>query len=234
MKLFSVHILIQLFWWLLHSINLAMVRRFCSLLICLCLLSVYAEAQPGGNSQSVTTSNNKHLIQAGILHKLPQYVEWPSKVDTFVFSFLGKTLTQQKLGSVLEYYNIKKFGTVDPMKIAISCNNQICYVPVKVYRYNRTQDFTASGVNSPVVKRTNILFVTEDVHLSQKKLQQIGQNSIMIVGEKPEFGTQGGHLNFTIMKNKTDLELNLPYSLACDLDVNPDFSAQCKIVKNQE
>ena len=137
-------------------------------------------------------------LQAVYLYNFGRFIEWPDYTyaqtnNQFVIGVLGKT----PLTSVLDEIAEKK--TISRKKI-------------RVTRFDSLEDYTTC----------HILFIPPDQEAKVRKsaIQKLSDDPVLLVGNSPEFATQGGSMNFILTNDSVGFECNTRTLKTQNLKVN--------------
>lgn len=154
-----------------------------------------------------TSVNREYQLKAVFLFNFTQFVEWPSN------SFAG-----QNAPLIIGILGNDPFGSYLDQTVS---GENVSGHPIAVQRYN---DISQTG-------NCHVLFI----NLSQpneraQALASLRGQSILTVGDAPNFISEGGMIRFILVNNKIQLQINPEAAKASDLVISSKLLRLSQIV----
>ncbi len=162
--------------------------------------------------QSDPEISREYPIKAAYLYNFGRYVEWPAasfgeKDAPFVIGIGG----EEGIGEILD---------------SIAHEKKLEGRSIVIKRFNSSADFSAC----------HILFISRSVSEAEEErfLAKARGNPILVVGEKPEFLSRGGIINFTVEDNKVRFEISPKDAKIAGLKISAKLLSLAKIADHEK
>ena len=154
---------------------------------------------------------SEYEVKAAFLYNFAKFVEWPAA------SFKGDT-TPFVLGIVGE----------DPFGSTLSAlveREQVKGRPVEIRRYHEGEDF--AGCHLLFISRSEAARLSQLLPLAEK-------HSVLTVSEHPDFLSQGGMINFALVKQSVRFDINKKATTQAGLKISSKLLAVARAVLDDQ
>ncbi|MGB1204281.1 MAG: YfiR family protein [Chitinophagales bacterium] len=161
--------------------------------------------------------DHEYKLKAAYIYNFIKYVEWAEEpADTFYIGILGQSELTKLLSQVAAVRKAKGKTIV-------------------VHQYRRIKDFIREDIAAPAINNCNILFISEAItpYITNKKLEQLAAENILLIGEKEGFAKNGGLINFINLRNRLRFEINQSTLINCNFTISPKL-LKLAILVNEE